>query len=121
MKIRDYFQTHRLQLMIAVLAVVVLAVAVLWTAVAYVRPMPPRILTMVTGPEGGAYYEFGKRYREILAREGIELRLLPTAGAIENLALLRDQEFESRCGFSAERHHKREGVARSQVPRYRLL
>jgi TRAP transporter TAXI family solute receptor len=99
MKIRDYFQTHRLHLMIAVLALVVLAVAVLWTAVAYVRPMPPRILTMATGPEGGAYQEFGKRYREILARDGIELRLVPTAGAIENLALLRHKDSKVDVGF----------------------
>jgi len=88
--IKEYFRTHRLRVMIMVLAVAVLAVAVLWMAAAYVRPLPPRTLTMATGPEGGAYYEFGKRYREILARDGIELRLLPTAGALENLALLRD-------------------------------
>jgi TRAP-type uncharacterized transport system substrate-binding protein len=99
MSIKDYFQTHRLLLMIAVLAVAVLAVAVLWTAVAYVRPMPPRILTMVTGPEGSAYHEFGKRYREILARDGIELRLLSTAGALENLARLRDQGSNVDAGF----------------------
>ena len=83
--IRDYFRTHRFHVMIAVLAVAVLAVVVLWMAAAYLRPMPPRTLIMATGPEGGAYHEFGKRYREILARDGIELRLLPTAGALENL------------------------------------
>jgi TRAP-type uncharacterized transport system substrate-binding protein len=99
MKIRHYFKTHRFYLMVAVLAAVVLAVAVLWTAVAYVRPMPPRTLTMVTGPEGSAYHEFGKRYREILARNGIELRLLPTAGALDNLALLRDKNSEVDVGF----------------------
>lgn len=99
MTIKDYFQTHRRYLMIAVLAVVVLIVAALWTAVAYVRPMPPRTLTMVTGPEGSAYHEFGKRYREILAREGIDLRLLSTAGAIENLARLSDQGTNADVGF----------------------
>jgi len=99
MKIRDYFQTHRRYLMIGALAVVVLIVAALWTAAAYMRPMPPRTLTMVTGPEGSAYHEFGKRYREILAREGIDLRLLSTAGAIENLARLSDQGANADVGF----------------------
>lgn len=99
MKIRDYFRTPRLQIMIAVLAVAVLAVAVLWAVAAYVRPMPPRMLTMATGSEGGAYYEFGKRYREILARDGIELRLLTTSGALENLALLRDKNSKVDVGF----------------------
>ena len=99
MMIRDYFRTPRLQIMIAVMAVAVLAVAVLWTAAAYLRPMPPHTLTMATGPEGGAYYEYGKRYREILARDGIELRLLPTSGAMENLALLRDKGSKVDVGF----------------------
>ena len=34
--------------------------------------------------------KLGKRYREFLARDGIDLRLVPTAGAIESAALLRD-------------------------------
>src|SRR5262245_7624844 len=45
---------------------------------------------MATGLEGGAYQEIGKRYREILAGHGVTLELLPTAGALENLARLRD-------------------------------
>ncbi|MGC2049606.1 MAG: TAXI family TRAP transporter solute-binding subunit, partial [Gallionella sp.] len=97
--IRDYFQTHRLLIVIAVIAVVALAAVVLWFAADFVRPMPPRTLTMVTGPEGGAYENFGKRYQEILARDGIELRLLPTAGALENLAKLRDHGSGVDVGF----------------------
>ena len=46
--------------------------------------------TMATGPEGGGYYEIGKQYQELLARTGVELRLVETAGSVENLALLRD-------------------------------
>ena len=45
---------------------------------------------MATGAEGGAYHEIGKRYQEILARSGVRLRLVPTGGAVENLALLRN-------------------------------
>jgi TRAP-type uncharacterized transport system substrate-binding protein len=99
MKTRDYFRTPRLQIMIAVIAVAVLAVAVLWMAAAYFRPMPPRVLTMATGSEGDANYEFGKHYREILARDGVELRLLPTSGALENLALLQDKGSQVDVGF----------------------
>jgi TRAP transporter TAXI family solute receptor len=86
----DSFRTHRRRLMIVLLAVAVLVVAALFVAIRAMSPMPPRTVTMATGPEGSDYHEFGKRYREILAREGIELRLLSTAGALENLARLRD-------------------------------
>jgi TRAP-type uncharacterized transport system substrate-binding protein len=54
---------------------------------------------MATGPEGGAYHEVGRRYRELLAHHGIELRLLATAGALENLARLRDPRSGVGVGF----------------------
>jgi TRAP transporter TAXI family solute receptor len=85
--------------MIAAITVAVFAVAVLWAVNAYMRPMPPRTLTMATGPEGGAYYEFGTRYKEILARDGIKLRLLTTSGALENLKLLQDRGSKVDVGF----------------------
>jgi TRAP-type uncharacterized transport system substrate-binding protein len=45
---------------------------------------------MATGPEGSAYDELGARYREILGRSGIDLRVIRTAGGVENLSSLRD-------------------------------
>jgi TRAP transporter TAXI family solute receptor len=52
--------------------------------------LPPRRIVMATGPEGGGYAVIGARYREILARQGLDVQLRPTAGDLENLALLRD-------------------------------
>jgi TRAP-type uncharacterized transport system substrate-binding protein len=89
-KIREYIRAHRLHFMIALFGVSVLAAAVLWKIIDTAQPMPPRTVTMVTGPEGGAYQEVGERYREVLARTGIELRIVRTAGALENLNKLND-------------------------------
>jgi TRAP-type uncharacterized transport system substrate-binding protein len=75
-------------------------VVVLLGASAFVlETLPPRTIVMATGAEGGANYELGIRYREILAQSGIELQLLPTAGSIENLARLRDPESGVGVGF----------------------
>ena len=52
--------------------------------------MPPRSITMATGPVGGGYNEIGRQYQALLAKAGVELRLVVTAGSVENLALLRD-------------------------------
>jgi TRAP transporter TAXI family solute receptor len=82
-----------------VIAAVVLVAVVLWRVVAAFHPMPPHTVVMVTGPEGGAYYEFGKLYRELLARQGIDLQLLPTAGSLENLSRLRDPGSKAEIGF----------------------
>jgi len=92
MKIQGFFQTRsRYLLLRSILLTLIVAVAI-WWALTALFPMPPRRVVMATGPQGGAYAELGTRYRQILAHEGFELRLLPTAGALENLARLRDSQ-----------------------------
>ena len=95
----DYFRANRFHLIIPVIAGLVIIVAGLWAAIVALRPLPPRTVTMATGPEGGSYYEFGKRYRELLAHQGIKLQLLTTAGDLDNLARLRDPRSRVEVGF----------------------
>lgn len=71
-------------------ALAVIAAFVL--AYQFIKPAPPRHVVMATGGVDGAYHGFARRYAEILAREGIELELRPTAGSVENLRLLRAGE-----------------------------
>lgn len=61
--------------------------------------LPPRTIAMATGVKGGANHELGIRYREILAREGVELQLQETAGSLENLKRLRDSRSGVSVGF----------------------
>jgi TRAP transporter TAXI family solute receptor len=82
---REFLRSNWHVVTIAVTAGVIGCAAVL-----LLSSMPPRSIAMATGPEGGGYYEIGRRYQELLARSGVELRLVPTAGSVENLALLRD-------------------------------
>lgn len=54
------------------------------------NPPPPKTVTVATGADGGTYSEYGKRYQEFFAKRGIELKLVPTKGAQENVDLLLD-------------------------------
>jgi len=99
MTLRKIFSIFRSRTMIAYIAAAVLVAAGLWAVVVALRPFPPRTVTMATGPEGGDYYEVGKRYRELLAKSGIELRLLPTGGGLENMARLRDPRSKVEVSF----------------------
>jgi TRAP transporter TAXI family solute receptor len=74
-----------------VVATLIVLAAIAGAAYFVVRTIPPRTIVMATGAEGGAYFEVGKRYRDLLAREGIDVKLVPTGGAIENLALMRNR------------------------------
>jgi TRAP transporter TAXI family solute receptor len=54
---------------------------------------------MTGGSEGGAYEGYAVRYKELLAGDGIELKLLPSAGSVENLKRLMDGDSGVSIGF----------------------
>ena len=67
-----------------------LIVLAIVATVAWVGPLPPRVVVMSTGTAGGTYEVFAERYKTILARAGVVLRLDPSAGGVENLARLNN-------------------------------
>jgi TRAP-type uncharacterized transport system substrate-binding protein len=83
MRIGDLLRNHWPAITIAVTAA-----AIAGLALAMLSNMPPHTIVMATGPEGDAYFEIGKRYRDVLAKANVEVQLVPTAGSVENLALL---------------------------------
>jgi len=81
---------RRIGLLIPPIGLVILAILAAWAAFTFLRPVPPRAVTMAVYPEGSVNAELVKRYREVLARDGVALRLAPSAGAVESVARLRD-------------------------------
>ena len=69
----------------------VLAIAGLLFAWQFVQPAPPSTIRMATGDPDGAYYRYAKRYKALLAKSGITLELVETAGSVDNLARLLDE------------------------------
>jgi len=68
----------------AVIAVVLLATLVL------VKPAMPDRTALLTGPEGSAYHALGLRYAEDLGRRGLEVEVVVTEGAFDNLRQLAE-------------------------------
>ena len=81
---------HRRRVAWALIALAVIVGAAVWLAFAFLKPTPPRVVTMATAAEGSISADLGKRYRELLARDGVELRLRPSAGAVAYVEDLRD-------------------------------
>ncbi|HXW30534.1 MAG TPA: TAXI family TRAP transporter solute-binding subunit, partial [Xanthobacteraceae bacterium] len=91
---RSYLELDRFR--VVILLVIVAGVC---AAFLLLPSLPPRTIVMATGPDGGAYAELGQRYREILGRSGIDVKLLPTGGDFANLAQLRDPHSGVSVGF----------------------
>jgi TRAP transporter TAXI family solute receptor len=78
---------------------VVILVAAFWIAFQFVQPAPPKKVVMSRGSEGGAYEAYAKRYRELLAEDGVQVELRRSAGSVENLKLLMDGNSGVTIGF----------------------
>jgi TRAP transporter TAXI family solute receptor len=65
-----------------------LTIAAFAIAYRFVQPAPPRHIIMATGAPDGVYYYYGRLYRDLMAREGIEVTLIETAGSVANIDLL---------------------------------
>ncbi len=93
---RPGFETDWLRLyLLPALAVL----AGLFAAVWLLDLAPPRHLTFAAGRPGSAYYALAERYQRILARDGIELEIIETAGSVENAAALARADDPADAGF----------------------
>jgi TRAP-type uncharacterized transport system substrate-binding protein len=71
-------------------AVALCLVAIL-IAVHFVRPAPPSSLSISAGPAGSSFHTVAEQYQKVLKRNGIDLRILESAGSIDNLNRLTDR------------------------------
>jgi hypothetical protein len=95
--------------MLKVWAPVVLVVAAgFLVAYRYVGSPPPRAIRIASGAADGAYHSFAQQYARLLARDGIALEVIPTAGTVDNLSLLRSGDVslalvQGGCATDADR------------------
>jgi len=64
--------------------------AALYVIYRLIDPLPPRHFAIAAGIAGSGYDNFAKQYARILARYGVALEIRNSAGAVENLDLLRN-------------------------------
>ena len=84
-------------------------------ALAYVLvdPAPPRVVTLSTGQENGAYEAFGKKYAELLGKHGIKVVMKPSMGSYENLQRLAAGEADIaflQSGTTSQDEAERRGL-----------
>jgi TRAP transporter TAXI family solute receptor len=77
----------------------VLILSALAATMIWLGPRPPRVVIMSTGTPGSDYDLLGRRYQTILKRSGMDLRLIPSAGGVENLRRLNDPHSDVGIAF----------------------
>ena len=56
----------------------------------FIFPAPPTHLRIAAGSQGSYFHEVASNYKTALAQEGINLEIVQTQGALDNLQLVRD-------------------------------
>lgn len=79
----------RRYLYIALVLVLVLTSAI-WIALGVLIPAPPSRITIAGSFSGGHFEALAQRYQEILARNGLKVNVLRSAGSVDNLISLQD-------------------------------
>jgi TRAP-type uncharacterized transport system substrate-binding protein len=56
----------------------------------FIKPAPPKKITVAIAPDEGGSRYYARRYQEILKRQGITLEVRQTGGSLANVQLLSD-------------------------------
>lgn len=78
---------------------ILLLVAAFAVALHFIHPAPPRTVVMSAGRPGTIFQVMAERYRAILARQGVALKIVPSEGSIENLHRLADPSSKVDVAF----------------------
>jgi len=113
-KILKFTQFSIRDLIVASAPTVLMIVGVCLLAYWLVDPAPPRTVRLGTGQENSAYEEFGKKYAAALAKHGVKVTLVHSAGSSENLRNLREGKVDIafvQSGSTNEEAAEREGLS----------
>src|ERR1700684_610369 len=80
-----FTETFGLGRVAAIGAVLLIASVTLFAVFWFFHSAPPHTIIITSGPEGSAFQKSAEKYRAILARSGVKLKILPSAGSLENL------------------------------------
>ncbi|QRX82039.1 TAXI family TRAP transporter solute-binding subunit [Glaciimonas sp. PAMC28666] len=79
--------------------IVLLGLVGIWLAIWLINPAPPKSITITTGPEHSTFWNDAQKYRKILARNGIQLKIVTSEGSLDNLKKLNDPTTGVDIGF----------------------
>src|SRR6476646_9344792 len=78
---------------------VLITIAAFAIAMHFIRPAPPGKIVMAAGKRGTLFESTAERYKAILARQGVELDIVPSDGSLDNLHKLAGERSNVDVAF----------------------
>lgn len=86
-------------LVVSIGAILLIALAISVAALVFMSSAAPTTITITSGPEGSVSRKTAEKYKKILAKEGVTLKILPSEGSVDNLKKLSDPKVAVDVGF----------------------
>ena len=83
---------------LAALSLILLG-GIAWVTFLALTPARTKVVVITAGGNGGIYMAFAKRYAQAVAKNGIQLDVWTSSGAVENYQRLRDSASEYDIGL----------------------
>jgi len=82
------------------IGVILLLALALGTAILmFMNFTAPNSITITSGPKGSSFERYAERYKQILAREGVTVKVLTSGGSMDNFRKLSDPKAAVDIGF----------------------
>ncbi len=65
----------------------------------YLDSTAPNTITISSGPKGSTFQNFAEKYKDILAKEGVTVKIVASEGSLDNLHKLSNPKFAVDVGF----------------------
>ncbi|MFA6569184.1 MAG: TAXI family TRAP transporter solute-binding subunit [Victivallales bacterium] len=86
-------------LVVYVSAILLVVVTIALAVFLFINSAVPNTMTITSGTDGSIFRMTAEKYRKILAREGITLKILPSEGSTDNLKKLVNPKIQVDVGF----------------------
>lgn len=86
-------------LVLSMLLILLGGVIIMLLALLLTNAAAPTSLTIASGPPGSVFQKTALRYQNILAREGVTVKILPSGGSLDNLHKLTSARPDADVGF----------------------
>ncbi|PKN51775.1 MAG: C4-dicarboxylate ABC transporter substrate-binding protein [Deltaproteobacteria bacterium HGW-Deltaproteobacteria-13] len=83
----------------SIVVTIITGLVIIFSCFWFFHSAPPKTLTITSGDPDSSYYKIAKKYAEVLARDGVKLKILTSAGSTENLKRLADPSSKVDIGF----------------------
>lgn len=65
----------------------------------FLNSAAPTTITITSGPAGSSFQTYAEKYKSILAKQGVTLKILPSQGSVDNLKKLSNPKAPVDVGF----------------------